>query len=336
MQLLERWEIPVGTDTRTIELVEGDLATLSGHDGIDILVVSAFPNDYFPSPRSLIGSLVRQRGLSVERLAASKLADLRQDFSCWFSRTVYFGERPAHLLCVESGWRGTPIENADDVFRALALASTVEIEKRVVAMPLIGAGDQGYAVAEVLHAMLGSALGWFRRGIPVHRLKIATLPSASAAARDTFAAFRAAAGTSAEESSSRAFDVFLSYSHEDEPYARAARDRILAVQPDWRVFFDRTTLSPGMSWLMEIAESLDRSRKVVALYTPEYWRSPYCRDEFLAAFIRQKDTGQAVLAPVYLRSAEIPYMFRTVQYAECREADSAKLAGACEALCRRT
>jgi hypothetical protein len=100
-----------------------------------------------------------------------------------------------------------------------------------------------------------------------------------------------------------------------------------------RVFYDRTALQPGASWLWQVAESLDSARRVVALFTPEYWSSNYCKDECCASFIRQTDTGQHILFPIYLRRAAIPYFFRTVQYADCREADMRKLSEACREMC---
>jgi O-acetyl-ADP-ribose deacetylase (regulator of RNase III) len=332
MRLLDQWNVRTESVVRTIELLEGDLSQLSSQDGVDILVVSAFPNDYTATRGSLIGALYRRR-LSIATLAESKLADLRQDFSCWLSRTVHFDGRPAHVLCVESGWRGTPPEIADDLFRALATASVVDVEKSVVAMPVIGAGDQGYPMGSVMEAILNSALSWLRRGLPVQRLKIVVRPASAAEALKEFVSIREKTDRS-REASAQSYDVFLSYAHVDEAFAKLALDAIRGAQPHWRVFFDRTTLAPGMSWLMEIAESLDNSRRVLALYTPEYWKSRFCRDEFLAAFTRQQDSGAEILSPVYLRTTQIPYLFRTVQYAECREADTNKLTAACEAFCR--
>jgi hypothetical protein len=102
--------------------------------------------------------------------------------------------------------------------------------------------------------------------------------------------------------------------------------------PGLRVFYDRRTLASGASWLMEIADSLDAARRVVALYTPKYWISKYCKDEFSAAYIRQTDAGKSILFPIYFRSAQIPYLFRTIQYTDCREADMSRVSKACETI----
>jgi hypothetical protein len=85
---------------------------------------------------------------------------------------------------------------------------------------------------------------------------------------------------------------------------------------------------------MQVAESLDNAQRVAALYTPHYWSSPSCKDEFAAAFTRQNDSGNAVLYPIYVRSAQIPYLFRNIEYVDCREADPTKLVQACSELVR--
>jgi TIR domain len=88
---------------------------------------------------------------------------------------------------------------------------------------------------------------------------------------------------------------------------------------------------------MQIAESLDSAHRVAALYTPHYWSSPACKDEFTAALARQNDIGDAVLFPIYpiyVLSTQIPYLSRNLQYVDCREGDTTKLAQACLELAR--
>lgn len=83
---------------------------------------------------------------------------------------------------------------------------------------------------------------------------------------------------------------------------------------------------------MQIADALESSRRVVALYSQDYWTSKNCQMEFLAAFTRQNDTGGNILFPIYLSEAKIPYMFRNLQYSDCRVNDKVKLTGACSRL----
>jgi hypothetical protein len=82
-----------------------------------------------------------------------------------------------------------------------------------------------------------------------------------------------------------------------------------------------------------VAFAKSDARRVAVLYTPDYWASKYCIDEFSAAYIRQTDTGESILFPIYFRSAQIPYLFRSVQYTDCREADMTRLSDACQMIC---
>jgi hypothetical protein len=120
MRLLDT--IPIrGKEGKRIELHQGDLTTLRPDEAVDLLVVSAFPNDYLPTSTSLIGALYK-KGLSVAALAQLKEKDLRQDFSCWLSHEINLpnsGLRFRKILCFEPMVRGEPPELVGDIFRAM-------------------------------------------------------------------------------------------------------------------------------------------------------------------------------------------------------------------------
>ena len=62
------------------ELYRDDVTKPNAALGVDILVVSAFPDDYEPTPGSLIGALA-DAGLPVDDLAVDRAVDVRTNHS---------------------------------------------------------------------------------------------------------------------------------------------------------------------------------------------------------------------------------------------------------------
>ncbi len=82
---------------------------------------------------------------------------------------------------------------------------------------------------------------------------------------------------------------------------------------------------------MQIAESPDSARRVAALYTPNYWTSKYWKmNSPLRTSDRLIPENQSDFR---FTSAQIPYLFRTVQFTDCREADMSRLSDACQMIC---
>ena len=152
---------------KNIELRQGDLTALPKGEGSDMLVISAFPNDYVPTPSSLIGALSK-KGISVDELAKHKVMDLRPFTSCWLSEEIQgrgadLGFK--RLLCFEPGSRGGPTEVVGDIFRALISLIEGIPGIQTVAMPIVATGDQQTPIATILPALLESAKHWMQLGV---------------------------------------------------------------------------------------------------------------------------------------------------------------------------
>ncbi|MBP7394694.1 MAG: TIR domain-containing protein, partial [Zoogloea sp.] len=308
-----------GAKPRRIELLQGDLTELGADEGFDLLVVSAFPDDYLPTRTSLIGALHR-KGLSVAALAQDKSVDLRDNFSCWLSKPLSPadpGLRFTRILCFEPSRRGAPPEVVGDIFRALMpiLAEAPDINS--IALPIVAAGNQGCSVAEMLPPLLDAALGWLEKGLPLDCIKIVTLRDAQAAEAErifnarkrAYLAPRPAAATplagddfllgggvdrgGASDGNFRSmdsgiaspdtapapafetpaepeYDVFISYSRKNAHDSEMLEKTLRRLRPEIRIFVDRKNLDVGCAWQIEIFESLDKCRKIVAMLSPEY------------------------------------------------------------------
>jgi hypothetical protein len=336
MTLLDHLTLPHPTTPRRIELHLGDLAYIPPEEAVDLLVVSAFPDDYWPTAGSLIGALHRE-GLSVGALAEHKAVDLRDAFSCWLSEDLGpAAERHGfrRLLCFEPRVRGVPADVVGEIFQSLMPFIDADPPIRTVAMPLVASGDQRVPVEAMLPPLLEAAARWMAIGMPLERLVIVERSEAKAKelAR-SFAAFKEQRRELHAAPAKRfAYDVFVSYSHQNADAADFVLAELQRLKPDVRVFVDRRELEPGHAWQQRIFEALDDCRTVVTLFSPEYLSSKVCKEEFNIALWRHRESESGVLVPVYLATAELPTYMKLVQYVDCREGDLARLTEACRGI----
>jgi len=363
-----------GAKPRRIELLQGDLTDLGADEGFDLLVVSAFPDDYLPTRTSLIGALHR-KGLSVAALAQDKSVDLRDNFSCWLSKPVSLtdpGLRFTRILCFEPSKRGAPPEVVGDIFRALMpiLAEAPDINS--IALPIVAAGNQGCSVAEMLPPLLDAALGWLEKGLPLDCIKIVTLRDTQAAEAErifnarklAYLTPRPAAATplagddfllgggvdrgGASDGNFRSmdsgiaspdpapapafetpaepeYDVFISYSRKNARDSEMLETTLRRLRPEIRIFVDRKNLDVGCAWQIEIFESLDKCRKIVAMLSPEYIASKVCKEEFNIAWLRGREADDDIIFPLYLYSAPLPTYMKYKNFLDCREGDAQRI-----------
>ena len=189
MHLITQLTIPRESGEAFIQLLQGDLSNIPPEHAVDILILSAFPNDYVPVHGTLIGALYEKK-FSVEKIALNhKEADLREQLGCWLSEELppqfieQFNFR--RILCFEPrSVSNKPEEVVTNVFRCLnnfiipdvettetrKLRSDLAIKK--VAMPILAAGNQKVAKELMLTAILEAAIFWLKQGLPLSHLKL--------------------------------------------------------------------------------------------------------------------------------------------------------------------
>jgi TIR domain len=336
MRVLDTLKVFHGSEEKLIQICHGDLTALSPDEAVDVLIVSAFPDDYLETRGSLIGSLGR-RGLHVGRLAWDKYADWRKEFSCWASKEIeptLPGLHYKRILCFETRG-GTPPERIGDIFRGLNALLNDNLMVETAAMPLVACGDQAWPMRAILAPLLEAAVNWMTIGLPLRVLKIvAYSDDAAAELEEQFGRLKGSYERLKPETGGAAeYDVFISYAHKDNREASLLVKSLKTCKPDLSIFLDRLSLDVGAAWQQKIYEAIDRSRKVVAVFSPSYVNSKVCLEEFNIGLCRRRKTGNECLFPVYLYSAELPtYMEALVNYVDCREGSETKLRDACDQL----
>jgi len=112
-------------------------------------------------------------------------------------------------------------------------------------------------------------------------------------------------------------DLFMPWFEEklDEAFASQALD-----PPE--IFFDRKQIQDGSDWEITIKQAIARSKFMVSICTPTYFRrSEWCMREFAAMYFRAKQLGflstanqAGLLRPVIKQKAEVvPKFFQVLQ-----------------------
>jgi hypothetical protein len=334
LQRLDAITVHRSGDTRRVELYQGDLTDLGDDQAVDVLVVSAYPNDYSPVPGTLVAALL-DRGVSVADLARRKAFDLRHSFSCWLSEEIapekrVPGIRFKRVLCFEPHWRGRlrhPAQAVEELYLALTPFMSGSLGLTTVAMPLLATGSIGAAVRDMVEPMIDGALRWMRGDTPLRTVRIACYTAADAAeAREVFDRLKTRYAR---------HDVFVSYCHQDAarvvPFCERLRQRI----PGLRLFRDADNLKPGMSWRDELIRAVQSSAFFVPFYSPAYLSSGMCLTEFYMALMAHEQTGAPLFFPVMLEDARLTKSMAALHYEDGRPGQDDKLDRALERLTGR-
>ena len=328
MELLDTITVTHQGNQRSVTLSAGDLAHLPADEAVDLLVVSAFPDDYAATETSLIGSLERA-GVSVASLATDKEVDLRRFSSCWLLREI---ETPAvnfwHVLCFEPQRRGHAHEVVGDIFRSIMPFTAGTSGVSSIAIPIVASGDQGESPTVMLEALADAAVNWLSIGMPLDCIKIVCHDSAdSQVLQESFSRIKSryAEVESASWTNPFRYDLFVSYCQKDKAAVDDLLEELRTARPSLRIFMDRLELRPGAAWQQHIFEALDESRKIVCALSPAYLESPICKEEFNIALLRHRESAEGVLLPVYAFTAQLPSYMKLIHYEDVREGDRRKM-----------
>ncbi|HMH24084.1 MAG TPA: toll/interleukin-1 receptor domain-containing protein [Puia sp.] len=175
MRLLSEIIITGPLHNSSVQLLQGDLTAIPKEHHTDILVVSAFPNDYTPLPGSLMYAL-HEKGIDVGELAKDKAVNLVQELGCWLSRPLSKAQQEQfnfkQILCFEpTRQAGAPETIVGNIFRCINNFVFGD-ENNVIAMPVLASGKQKVPIEKMLPAMLDACIFWLESGVPLDCIKL--------------------------------------------------------------------------------------------------------------------------------------------------------------------
>lgn len=300
---------------------------------VDLLVVSAFPGDYLPTPASLIGAL-HTRGIDVDALSRDMGNDMRDTLGCWTSKELDTTQTPfERIMCFEPLLHGRPSEVVGHLVRALIPALGVK-DRATVAMPLLATGDQDRSVTEMLPPLLYELSHWMTWGISISRLMIFVRDEDKTdEASKIFATVRAGLAPPAENQQPL-HDIFISYSQKQSNEMRSFLQQLRDLVPSLRFFVDKENLTTGAAWEPALFASIERSKVLVPLFSPDYVRSSMCLNEYNFGWARWRQ-GIGKVFPIHLYSTDLLPHMTPIHHEDCRENDAELIGAAASTLAER-
>jgi len=336
VKLLDTITVETAGGEKRLELYYGDLTEMRTF--VDLLIISASPRDYIPTPGSLIAALHR-KGIVVAQLALTKELELREPFSCWLSSELDRSEveiSVRRILCLEPHHYRSISELIRGFFQALITILSSISDIKTAAMPVVFSGGGGLPESRVVEALMDGAVHWMALGLPLDCLKIVVHNHAEAVKAAEIFSLRKPKYRETPLGSRHAIthDVFISYAHENAKEVDVIIENLRREMEGIRIFLDRDDLRTGGIWQHRLFTAIDTCKKMVALLSPEYISSTFCIDEFNIAMIRGREEVREILYPIYLYSAALPTYIRSRQWSDCREGNAVKLVDTCRYLVR--
>jgi hypothetical protein len=324
LKLMELIEEISTTKGKKLQLLKGDLTNIPENHKVDVLIVSAFPNDYIPTQTSLIGALF-SAGLSVMELAENKESDLRMQYHCWLSKEINF-RSIKRLLCFEPTERRNPYSLIAGVFQSI-ISFAVPYSIASLAMPLILTGDQRYSNVDVIKELISTSLFWLENESPLQTIKI--VERSDSKIKLLKEAFNEQKSIYRQHDHYDKYDFFISYSRKDISLAKIIQEKL---RSKFSLFFDKESIDIGANWLNKINASLEKSERFIVCISPNYIESKMCKYEYLFCNLKLINQGDDYVLPVYLNSASLPFQMQILNYHDAREGLIIKIEEFCDRL----
>jgi hypothetical protein len=160
MALINFIEIETRSGYRSFELHKGDITNLGFQ--VDMIGLSAFSNDYYPSEGTVIGAF-SEIGVYVDAISQSPMLDLRDSFGVWVSKKMKDGFLFNHLICLEMVGMNLSLEQMlENLFSVISILEVKKVKIETIALPIFGTGNQMLSLNDVVPILIESSLDFLK------------------------------------------------------------------------------------------------------------------------------------------------------------------------------
>jgi TIR domain len=102
-----------------------------------------------------------------------------------------------------------------------------------------------------------------------------------------------------------AFDVFISYAHEDQAYLKELEKHLANLKRQNLItsWYDRD-INPGTEWESQIMERLNNAHIILLLVSADFINSEFCYSIEMQRALARQDANQARVIPIILRPVD--------------------------------
>ena len=120
--------------------------------------------------------------------------------------------------------------------------------------------------------------------------------------------------------SQREYDVFYSYSSHDEEWVREELIKTLEEKYHFKGLSHDRDFIGGMNVVKNISLAVKRSKKTIAVLTPNYVESKWCQYEAINAMTTAMSTQlDSFLIPIMLKECDVPEYMRSITYIDVND-----------------
>lgn len=175
MLLLSQIKISRAGEDASIQLLQGDLTAIPKEHTADILVISAYPNDYSTSDKKTLITALYNKGIIVADLAKDKEINLLSNLNCWLSKPLTQEQQQQfnfkRILCFEPPSGDGKEKVVANIFRCINTFA-YDTQNNIVAMPVLASGNQKVPMDVMLPAIVDAAIFWLESGLPLNCIKL--------------------------------------------------------------------------------------------------------------------------------------------------------------------